>query len=66
MRILVLLVGVCLLPFLFQASLRPVWFAWFLWGMLLLADVGAIWMHWDIQRRLRKLDGPGDDARLVR
>ena len=30
--------------------------AWYLWTIILLAELLALWMHWDIQRRLAKYD----------
>ncbi len=54
MRLVVLLLGCFLLPFAMGSSTRMVWF---LWGVLLLAEGLALGMHWDIQRRLQKIDG---------
>ena len=31
--------------------------AWVLWGLILFAETVALYVHWDVQRRLRKLDG---------
>lgn len=53
MRLVVLLLGCFLLPFAMESSTRMVWF---LWAVLLLAEGLALGMHWDIQRRLQKLD----------
>ncbi|MDZ4657708.1 MAG: hypothetical protein SH868_09055 [Bythopirellula sp.] len=47
-----------ILPFLVTGTERSN--AWILWGMLVLAETVALGMHWDVQRRLKKLDGPGD------
>jgi hypothetical protein len=54
MRLVVLLLGCFLLPFVASSSTRMVWF---LWAVLLLAEGLALGMHWDIQRRLQKVDG---------
>ena len=59
MRLLVLVVGLFLLPMVSDSATR---LAWSLWGLLLLADLLAVLMHWDIQRRLRKIDGPPDEG----
>ena len=53
MRLVVLLLGCFLLPF---AMSNPTRMVWFLWAVLLLAEGLALGMHWDIQRRLQKLD----------
>lgn len=53
MRVLLLFVALMLLPFVLENALRMVWI---LWTILVLADVLALWMHWDIQRRLKKLE----------
>lgn len=55
MRFLIPLLGCCLLPFIAAGEIPAVWV---LWAVILLADVLALWMHWDLQTRLRKLDGP--------
>lgn len=54
MRIAVLILGFFLLPVVMSGSLARA--AWILWGLLLLSELLAIWMHWDIQTRLRRLD----------
>jgi hypothetical protein len=54
MRLVVLLLGFFLLPVLMSGSLARA--AWILWALLLASEVLAIWMHWDIQHRLRRLD----------
>ena len=56
MRFIVLMVGCFSLPWLVGSATRM---AWFLWAMISVAEVMALWMHWDIQRRLRKVDGEG-------
>jgi hypothetical protein len=53
MRLAVLFLGCFFLPFAMGSSTRMVWF---LWAVLLLAEGLAMGMHWDIQRRLQKLD----------
>ncbi len=60
MQFVVILLGCFLLPLAVGSSTRM---AWALWAVILLAEVLALGMHWDIQRRLEKIDGPGDDAR---
>jgi hypothetical protein len=54
MRVAVLFLGVFLLPIV--ASGTAVRNAWILLGLLVLADILALLMHLDIQRRLEKLD----------
>jgi hypothetical protein len=58
MRLGVLFMGFFLLPFIAAGTATTN--AWILLGLLVLADVLTLWMHLDIQRRLRKLDGAGD------
>jgi hypothetical protein len=55
MRIAVFFLGCFLLPFV--ASGTQVSNAWILWALLLIAEILALGMHLDIQRRLKKLDG---------
>ena len=55
MRVGILFLGFFLLPFI--ASGTATTNAWILLSLLVLADVLTLWMHLDIQRRLRKLDG---------
>jgi hypothetical protein len=55
MRLVVPLLGCALLPFVASGKF-PI--AWVLWGVIVLAELLALWMHWDLQTRLRKLDGP--------
>jgi hypothetical protein len=57
MRLVVLLLGCFLLPMAMSDSTRMVWF---LWAVLLLAEGLALGMHWDIQRRLQKVDGAAE------
>jgi hypothetical protein len=57
MRFVVLLFGCFLIPWAIGSSTRM---AWFLWAIIFAAEVLALWMHWDIQTRLRKIDGPAD------
>jgi hypothetical protein len=54
MRVAVFALAVFLLPFV--ASGNAVSNAWILWGLLLLAEVLTLWMHWDIQSRLKQRD----------
>jgi hypothetical protein len=53
MRLVVLLLGVVLLPWIAGSSTR---IAWFLWVMILSSEALALWMHWDIQTKLRQVD----------
>lgn len=53
MRLVIPLLGCFLLPFIASNSIPIVWV---LWAIILLADLLALTMHWDLQRRLRKLD----------
>ncbi len=54
MRFVVLMFGCALLPWIIQSSPNV---AWLLWGMILLAEVLALWMHYDIQTKLGEIDG---------
>lgn len=60
MRLGILFLGFFLLPFIVSGTATTN--AWILLGLLVLADVLTLWMHLDIQRRLRKLDGARGDA----
>ena len=62
MRMLILVLAGFGAPWVFTNSTRA---AWFVWGMILLAEVGALWMHCDIQRRLRTIDGQAADPRVL-
>jgi hypothetical protein len=53
MRLAVLFLGAAAIPWAVSNARNA---AWFLWGLILLSDVLALWMHWDIQRRLRNFD----------
>lgn len=55
MRIAVLFLGLFLLPFVVSGN--KVSNAWILWALIFGAEILALWMHWDIQGRLQKLDG---------
>jgi len=54
-RIVVLFLGCFLLPLVVGSSTR---FTWFLWAAIVFSELLTLGMHWDIQRRLRKLDAP--------
>jgi hypothetical protein len=54
MRVAVCALAVFLLPFV--ASGTAVSNAWILWGLLLLAEILTLLMHWDIQSRLKQRD----------
>jgi hypothetical protein len=56
MRVAVLFLGVFLLPFVMSNNATRN--AWILLGLLVLAEVLAIVMHLDIQKRLAKIDAP--------
>jgi hypothetical protein len=60
MRLGILFLGLFLLPFIVSGTATTN--AWILLGLLVLADVLTLWMHLDIQRRLRKLDGQASEA----
>ena len=62
MRFVVFMFGFCLLPFLLGSNTDM---AWTLWAMILIAELLAFWMLWDLQRRLRKLDRAGNEERAV-
>ena len=55
MRVGLLFLGFFLLPFIVQGNKTSN--AWILWGLIIGAELLALWMHWDIQGRLKKLDG---------
>jgi hypothetical protein len=57
MRAAILTLGLAGLPWLVANGAR---LAWGLWGALLVADLAALAMHWDIQRKLRRLEGGGN------
>jgi hypothetical protein len=64
MRFIIPLLGCALLPFIASGEIPAVWV---LWAVIVLADVLALWMHWDLQTRLRKLDGqPLNDDRILK
>jgi hypothetical protein len=54
MRVAVFFLGIFLLPWVFAGGETRV--TWALWALILIAEILALWMHWDIQQRLRKLD----------
>ncbi len=60
MRIAVFFLGCFLLPFV--AGGTEVSNAWILWTLLLIAEILALWMHLDIQHRLKKLERKSGDA----
>lgn len=51
-----------LLPWAMETAARR---AWCLWGLIVSAEVLALWMHWDLSRRLKKLDA-GVQAKATR
>jgi hypothetical protein len=53
-RMILLVSGWLLLPLLITSPQRT---TWFLWATMVLAEWIALGMHWDIQRRIRKIDG---------
>lgn len=64
MRFVVPLFGCFLLPFIAAGKIPVVWI---LWVTIVVADLLALWMHWDLQSRLRKLDGQeSSDQRILR
>jgi hypothetical protein len=62
MRFVVFMFGFCLLPFLLGSDTDM---AWTLWTMILVAELLAFWMLWDLQRGLRKLDRGEHDVRAA-
>jgi hypothetical protein len=54
MRVAVFALAVFLLPFVVSGN--KVTNAWVLWLILLIAELLTLWMHWDIQSRLKKRD----------
>ncbi len=63
MRIVVMFLGALALPWAIQDATRM---AWTLWTMILISELLAIWMLWDIQKELEKVDGPADKDRASR
>lgn len=53
MRLVVLLAGLFVLPWAVQSPTR---IAWSLWAGILLAELSAVGIHWDMQRKLREHD----------
>jgi hypothetical protein len=53
MRVGVLFLGAAALPW---ALSNPRNAAWFLWTLILASEALALWMHWDVQTRLKKHD----------
>lgn len=51
MRLIIPLLGCFLVPFIAAGKIPIVWL---IWTILLLSEVGALVMHWDLQRRLVK------------
>ncbi len=51
MRVVIPLFGCFLIPYLASGKIPLVWA---IWSILLLAELGALWMHWDLQRRLAR------------
>ncbi len=51
MRIVILLFGCFLVPWILGGPER---ITWALWAVLLFAEIGALVMHWDLQKRLAK------------
>ncbi len=62
MRLILLIFGLFLLPMVLSGDITRA--AWILWALLLLSEVLALWMHWDVQTRLKK-EGALDDERVV-
>lgn len=54
MRVAVFVLAVFILPFVVSGT--KVTNAWILWSLLLVAEVLTLWMHWDIQSRLKQRD----------
>ena len=55
MRVVVLFLGALALPWALEDAHRM---AWTLWTMILIAELLSLWMMWDIQHQLAKVDGP--------
>lgn len=51
MRVVVPLLGCFLVPVVASGKIPLVWT---IWTILVLAELGALWMHWDMQRRLAR------------
>ena len=57
LRLLVLVPGCLALPLAWGHS---TWMAWFLWAIILVGELFAVWMHWDTQRLLRQVEPLAD------
>jgi hypothetical protein len=55
MRVAVMFLGALALPWAMEDATRM---AWTLWTMILIAELLSIWMLWDVQKELEKVDGP--------
>jgi hypothetical protein len=55
MRFVVLMLGFFLIPW---AVATPNRAAWSLWNLILASELLALWMLWDIQQALKKIDAP--------
>jgi hypothetical protein len=53
MRFVVMMLCCFLAPF---VAANPGSIVWILWAIMLVAEPLALWMHWDVQTRLRKYD----------
>jgi hypothetical protein len=63
MRLGVLVLGAVALPWVLSNPRSAVWF---LWGLIVVSDLLALWMHWDIQQRLRMYDAKHGPSRSDR
>jgi hypothetical protein len=61
MRLAVLFLGAAAIPW---ALSNPRNAAWFLWALILVSEALALWMHWDIQNRLREYNAKHGASQL--
>lgn len=61
MRLVVVLLGCFLIPFI-AANWSDGLAVWLVWAIVVIAEFLGLWMHWDVQQRLKKLDGDEEEA----
>jgi hypothetical protein len=66
MRVLIVVLGCFLIPFIAADWNTAMWNTggvWVLWGVVVLAEFLSLGMHWDVQQRLKKLDGDKEEEK---
>jgi hypothetical protein len=64
MRVVVVVLGCFLIPFVaanWSGGAWDHWAVWIVWAIVVIAEFLGLWMHWDVQVRLKKLDGDTDE-----